>query len=215
MRTCDIEIDGKLPRPCLEYHLKRCLAPCVKGLCTKEEYQEAARDVKLLLEGKNKELAGQLEQRMWTFAENQNYELAAKYRDLHKTVLALGEQQKMAMTADLDVDIFGFYREKQLLALQLFTMREGRIVGRREFFWEDLDAENFDVSEFLGEVLAQYYSTDYVPLEIHVPADFADREVLEKVLTERRGRRVKILDPKRGQKAEMIALVETQRENRF
>ena len=120
MRTCDIEIDGKLPRPCLEYHLKRCLAPCVKGLCTKEEYQEAARDVKLLLEGKNKELAGQLEARMWTFAENQNYELAAKYRDLHKTVLALGEQQKMAMTADLDVDIFGFYREKQLLALQLF-----------------------------------------------------------------------------------------------
>ena len=209
MRTCDIEIDGKLPRPCLEYHLKRCLAPCVKGLCTKEEYQEAARDVKLLLEGKNKELAGQLEARMWTFAENQNYELAAKYRDLHKTVLALGEQQKMAMTADLDVDIFGFYREKQLLALQLFTMREGRIVGRREFFWEDLDAENFDVSEFLGEVLAQYYSTDYVPLEIHVPADFADREVLEKVLTKRRGRRVKILDPKRGQKAEMISLVET------
>ena len=209
MRTCDIEIDGKLPRPCLEYHLKRCLAPCVKGLCTKEEYQEAARDVKLLLEGKNKELAGQLEGRMWTFAENQNYELAAKFRDLHKTVLALGEQQKMAMTADLDVDIFGFYREKQLLALQLFTMREGRIVGRREFFWEDLDAENFDVSEFLGEVLAQYYSTDYVPLEIHVPADFEDRDVLEKVLTERRGRRVKIFDPKRGQKAEMIALVET------
>ena len=180
MRTCDIEIDGKLPRPCLEYHLKRCLAPCVKGLCTKEEYTEAASDVKLLLDGKNKELAGELEQRMWKFAETQNYELAAKYRDLHKTVLALGEQQKMAMTADLDVDIFGFYREKQLLALQLFTMREGRIVGRREFFWEDLDAENFDVSDFLGEVLAQYYSTDYVPLEIHVPADFEDREILEK-----------------------------------
>ena len=208
MRTCDIEIDGKLPRPCLEYHLKRCLAPCVKGLCTKEEYREAASDVKLLLDGKNKELAGELEQRMWKFAENQKYELAAKYRDLHKTVLALGEQQKMAMTADLDVDILGFYREEQRLALQLFTMREGRIVGRREFFWEDLDAENFDVSDFLGEVLAQYYSTDYVPLEIHVPADFEDRQILEKVLTERRGRRVKILDPKRGQKRELVELVE-------
>ncbi len=209
MRTCDIEIDGKLPRPCLEYHLKRCLAPCVKGLCTKEEYQEASRDVKLLLDGKNKELAGELEQRMWKFAENQNYELAAKYRDLHKTVNALGEQQKMAMTADLDVDIFGFYREKQLLALQLFTMREGRIVGRREFFWEDLPEDNsFDISEFLGEVLSQYYTTDYVPLEIHVPQDFADRDILEEVLSEKRGRRVKILDPKRGQKAEMIRLVE-------
>lgn len=208
LRTCDIEIDGKLPRPCLEYHLKRCLAPCVRGLCTKEEYQEAARDVKLLLEGKNKELAGELEKRMWKFAENQQYELAAKYRDLHKTVLALGEQQKMAMTADLDIDIFGFYRERQRLALQLFTMREGRIVGRREFFWEDLPEEDFDASEFLGEVLSQYYTTDYVPREIHVPQDFADRAALEKALSERRGRRVRILDPKRGQKAEMIQLVE-------
>lgn len=208
MRTCDIEIDGKLPRPCLEYHLKRCLAPCVKELCKPDEYAQAASDVKLLLEGKDKELANRLERRMWEFAENQNYELAAKYRDLHKTVLALGEQQKMATTAERDVDIFGFYRENQRLALQLFTMREGKMVGRREFFWEDLDAENFDVSEFLGEILSQYYSTDYVPLEIHVPADFADRDVLEKALTERRGRRVRIFDPKRGQKAEMIALVE-------
>ena len=208
LRTCDIHIDGKLPRPCLEYHLKRCLAPCVKELCKKDEYTEAVRDVKLLLEGKNKELADELEQRMWQFAERENYELAAKYRDLRSTVLALADQQKMATTPDRDVDIIGFYREKQRLALQLFTMREGKIVGRREFFWEDLDAEDFDVSEFLGEVLAQYYSTDYVPLEIHVPADFDDREILEKVLTERRGRKVKILDPKRGQKAEMITLVE-------
>ena len=209
LRTCDIEIDGKLPRPCLEYHLKRCLAPCVKELCKPDEYRQATSDVKLLLEGKNKELASELEQRMWKFAEIENYELAAKYRDLHKTVLALADQQKMATTPDRDVDILGFYRENQRLALQLFTMREGKIVGRREFFWEDLDAENFNVSEFLSEVLAQYYSTDYVPLEIHVPADFEDREVLEKVLTERRGRRVRILDPKRGKKAEMITLVET------
>ena len=208
LRTCEIEIDGKLPRPCLEYHLKRCLAPCVKELCKPAEYAQAASDVKLLLEGKNRELADALQQRMWHFAETENYELAAKYRDLHKTVLALGEQQKMATTAERDVDIFGFYREGARLALQLFTMREGKIVGRREFFWEDLDAEHFSVSDFLSEVLSQYYSTDYVPQEINVPADFEDREILEKALTERRGRRVRILDPKRGQKREMIALVE-------
>ncbi len=209
LRTCDIKIDGKLARPCLEYHLKRCLAPCVKDLCKKNEYTEAVRDVKLLLEGKNKELAAELEQRMWQFAERQNYELAAKYRDLRGTVLALlDDHQKMLSTPDRDVDIIGYYREKQRLALQLFTMREGKIVGRREFFWEDLDAENFDGSEFLGASLTQYYSTDYVPLEIHVPADFDDRELLEKVLTERRGRRVRILDPKRGKKVEMIRLVE-------
>ncbi len=211
MRTCDIEINGKLPRPCLEYHLKRCLAPCVRELCKPDEYEQAAEDVRLLLDGKNNELAAELEQRMWHFAEEQKYEIAAKFRDLQKTVVALGDQtQKMAMTADLDVDIFGFYREKQRLALQLFTMREGRIVGRREFFWEDLPEEDdYDVSEFFGEVLTQYYSTDYVPLEIHVPVDFEDREVLEEILTERRGRKVKIHEPKRGKKADMISLVET------
>ncbi|MCV5163995.1 hypothetical protein OFB65_26975, partial [Escherichia coli] len=75
---------------------------------------------------------------MWKFADEGKYELAAKFRDLRSTVIALGEQQKMAYTADRDVDIFGFHREGPRLALQLFTMREGRIVGRREFFWEDL-----------------------------------------------------------------------------
>ena len=209
LRTCEIDIDGKLPRPCLEYHLKRCLGPCVRGLCTQDEYQEAARDVKVLLEGKNKELARDLEQRMWRFSEEGKYEIAARYRDLHRTVLALSEEQKMATTADRDVDIFGFYREGVRLALQLFTMREGRIVGRREFFWEDISEDSFDPSEFLGEVLAQYYSTDYVPLEIHVPNDFEDREVLEQALTERRGRRVRIFDPKRGQKRDLVELVET------
>ncbi len=210
LRTCEIEIDGKLPRPCLEYHLKRCLGPCVKGLCTQAEYQEAAADVRILLEGRNKELANALEERMWQYSDQGKYELAAKYRDLHRTVLALSEQQKMATTADRDVDIFGYYRERQRLALQLFTMREGRIVGRREFFWEDLaEDDTFNASEFLGLVLSQYYSTDYVPLEIHVPQDFDDRAVLEKVLTERRGRRVKILDPKRGTKKSMVELVET------
>lgn len=209
LRTCDIEIDGRLPRPCLEYHLKRCLGPCVKGLCTQDEYLEAARDVRTLLEGRNKELAADLEQRMWKYAAEDKFELAAKFRDLHRTVLQLGDQQKMAITAERDIDIFGYYRERQRLALQLFTMREGRIVGRREFFWEDLpEDEPFDASEFLGDVLTQYYSTDFVPVEIHVPSDFADRETLEKLLTERRGRRVRILDPKRGRKRELVTLVE-------
>src|SRR3954452_17815807 len=111
LRTCDIEIDGRLPRPCLEYHIKRCLGPCVKGLCTPAEYSEAVRDVRLLLEGKNKELADTLEERMMKSSEEMRYEVAAKYRDLRKTVLALAEQQKMATSPDRDVDIFGFYRE--------------------------------------------------------------------------------------------------------
>ena len=208
LRTCDIEIDGKAPRPCLEYHIKRCLGPCVKGLCTPEEYQEAVRHVRLLLEGKNKELADTLEGRMSQASEEMHYELAAKYRDLRKTVNRLSDQQKMATTSESDVDIFGYYREGQKLALQLFTMREGHIVGRREFFWEDLPLEEFDPASFLSEVLAQYYASDYVPREINVPVDFPDRELLEKALTKLKGRRVRILDPQRGEKRDMIDLVD-------
>src|SRR6266550_172368 len=208
LRTCAIEIDGKAPRPCLEYHIKRCLGPCVKGLCTPEQYQEAVRDVRLLLEGRNTELADTLEDRMDQASEEMRYEMAAKYRDLRKTVVKLSEQQKMATTSDRDVDIFAYYREDQRLALQLFTMREGTIIGRREFFWEDLPEDDFDPASFLGEVLAQYYASDYVPKEIHVPVDFKDRELLEQALTKRRGRRVKIHYTQRGEKRDLIDLGE-------
>jgi excinuclease ABC subunit C len=209
LRTCDIDIDGRLPRPCLEYHIKRCLGPCVKDLCKPDEYAEAVRDVRMFLEGKNRELADEYGARMEKASDEMRFEMAAKYRDLRKTVLAVSEQQKMAHTQDLDVDIFGFHREGARLALQLFTMREGKIVGRREFFWEDLpEDDTFDAASFLSDVLTQYYSTDYVPREIHVPVDFEDRELLEKALRERKGRRVRILDPQRGQKREMIELVE-------
>lgn len=208
LRTCDIEIDGNLPRPCLEYHIKRCMGPCVHGLCEPEEYQEAVRDVRQLLEGRNKELVETLETRMNDAAEGLRFEMAAKYRDLRKTVFALAEQQKMATDPEHDVDIVAYYREGARLALQLFTMREGKIVGRREFFWEDLSEDEFDPGQFLGEVLAQYYSTDYVPLQIHVPVDFPDRPVLEAALTLRRGRKVRILDPQRGKKRDLVELVE-------
>jgi excinuclease ABC subunit C len=208
LRTCDIEIDGKAPRPCLEYHIKRCLGPCVKGLCTAEQYQEAVRDVRLLLEGRNTELADTLEGRMEQASTEQRYEMAAKYRDLRKTVVKLSEQQKMSTSPDRDVDIFAYYREGPRLALQLFTMREGHIVGRREFFWEDLSEDDFDPASFLSDVLAQYYSSDYVPKEIHVPVDFEDRELLEKALTARRGKRVRIFYTQRGEKRDLIDLGE-------
>jgi len=208
LRTCDIEIDGKAPRPCLEYHIKRCLGPCVKGLCTPDQYQEAVRDVRMLLEGRNTELADKLEERMLQASEAMRFEMAAKYRDLRKTVNALAEQQKMATSPERDVDIFGYYREGTLLALQLFTMREGHIVGRREFYWEDLPVDNFQPAEFLAEVLGQYYTSDYVPREILVPVDFEDRALLEKALSARKGRRVRISAPQRGEKRDFIDLIE-------
>ncbi|MEA2203424.1 MAG: excinuclease subunit [Blastocatellia bacterium] len=208
LRTCDIEIDGKAPRPCLEYHIKRCLGPCVKGLCTPDQYQEAVRDVRMLLEGKNTELADKLEDRMMQASDEMRFEMAAKYRDLRKTVNALAEQQKMATSPERDVDIFAYYREGRLLALQLFTMREGNIVGRREFYWEDLPLEGFDPAEFLSDVLGQYYTRDYVPREILVPVDFEDRALMEKALSAQKGRRVRISAPQRGEKRDLIDLIE-------
>ena len=212
LRTCSdevYEIYKRAGRPCMEYQIKRCLGPCQKDLCTPEQYGEAVNDVRLLLDGKDKELAANLEARMLKASDELRFEQAAKYRDLLRTVRALGEQQKMMSAPDQDIDIFGYYREAHQLALQLFTMREGKIVGRREFYWEDLPVEGFDPAEFLGEVLEQYYTIgNYVPLEIHVPVDWPDRELLEQALTEKRGRRVYILDPQRGKKRELIDLVE-------
>ena len=212
MRTCSdevYEVYRRAGRPCMEYQIKRCLGPCQKDLCNPRQYKETVNDVFLLLEGKHRELAVDLESRMHAAAEETRFEQAAKYRDLLKTVRALSEHQKMMAQTDQDLDVFGYYREAGQLALQLFTMREGRIVGRREFYWEDVPVENFDPSQFLGEVLEQYYTIgNYIPLEIHVPVDWEGREVLEEALSTIRGQRVHILDPQRGRKRELIDLVE-------
>jgi excinuclease ABC subunit C len=212
LRTCSdevYEIYKRAKRPCMEYQIKRCLGPCQKDLCSPTEYREAVNDVRLLLDGKDRELAANLEERMLRASEELKFELAAKCRDLLRTVRALGEQQKMMTMPDVDIDIFGYYREGPQIALQLFTMREGKIIGRREFFWEDLPTEGFNPSDFLGEVLGQYYTQgNYIPLEIYVPVDWEDRELLEQALSEKRGRRVHILDPQRGKKREYIDLVE-------
>ncbi len=144
-----------------------------KGLCTPEQYQEAVRDVRLLLEGRNKELADALEERMLEASEDMRYELAAKYRDLRKTVIRLSEQQKMATTSESDIDIFGYYREGPATRVAAFhdARRKhrrpprvflGRLAGRRLS----------NRPTFLSEVLAQYYASDYVPREIYVPVDF-------------------------------------------
>jgi excinuclease ABC subunit C len=207
LRTCQIDIDGKLDRPCLEYHIKRCLGPCVRGLCTKEEYAEAVGDVKSLLEGKAAELVASLRERMTRASEEMRYEQAAKYRDQVKTIQRLAEQQKMMTMSEADIDIFGFYREGRQLALLLFTMRDGKIVGKREYFFEEIE-EPFDAGAFLGSALAQYYAgSDYAPGEVHVPSDFEDRDVLEQVLGAKRGRRVHVRTPKRGNARGLVELV--------
>jgi len=208
LRTCTMEIDGKADRPCLEYHIKRCLGPCVSRLCSIKQYDEAVRDVDLLLQGKTADLEIELKHRMQQASDELRYEVAARYRDQLKTIQKLGEQQKMMVISRDDIDIFGYYREGRLLALSLFTMREGKVVGKREFYWEDI-TDPFDPATFIGGALKQYYAAgDYAPGEIYVPVNFEDRELLEEYLTGQRGRRVHIIAPQRGVKRDLIDLVE-------
>jgi excinuclease ABC subunit C len=136
--SCKVDLTRFHPRPCLQYYIKRCLGPCVNELTTPESYQEAVRDVKLFLEGRPTDLARSLHERMEQAAAAEEYERAARYRDLISTVVQLQERQRIAAAEGDDADVFGYHYENGMLAVNLFHMRGGRVVDRREFFWEDL-----------------------------------------------------------------------------
>jgi len=136
--SCKVDLTRFHPRPCLQYYIKRCLGPCVKDLTTPDVYQEAVRDVKLFLEGRPTDLSKSLRARMEQAAQSQEYERAARYRDLISTVEQLQERQRIAAAEGDDADVFGYHYENGMLAVNLFHMRGGRVVDRREFFWEDL-----------------------------------------------------------------------------
>jgi len=212
--SCRVDFSRTHKYPCLEYHIHRCQGPCVAGLTTDENYARAVHDVKLFLEGHLKDLAGQLRARMQAASDRSEFEQAAALRDLITTVEELEQKQKMATLAGDDTDIFSFYAEPPLVAVNLFHLRAGKIVDRREFFWED--QESLDPSELFSSLLKQVYiGQQYIPALIHVPVDFEDREALEEFLAERRGRKVEIHTPQRGQKKAMLALVETNARHSF
>jgi excinuclease ABC subunit C len=207
--SCKVDLGHFHPRPCLQYYIGRCLGPCVKGLTTPEAYQEAVRDVKLFLDGRPTNLSHSLRERMAKAAAAEEYERAAKYRDLISTIEQLQEKQRIAAVEGDDADVFGYHYENDMLAVNLFHMRGGRVLDRREFFWEELpeftvdhvgaDAPVrpieqsstevspalFNPGEFFSALLKQLYiGQPYVPRNIYVPIDFEDRETLEEVLSE-------------------------------
>src|SRR5271168_4591202 len=136
--SCKVDLTRYHPRPCLQYYIKRCLGPCVMELTTPEIYAEAVRDVKLFLEGRPTDLIKSLRERMSEAAEAQEFERAARYRDLISTVDQLQERQRIASVEGDDADVFGYHYENHMLAVNLFHMRGGKVLDRREFFWEDL-----------------------------------------------------------------------------
>jgi excinuclease ABC subunit C len=136
--SCKVDLSRYHPRPCLQYYIKRCLGPCVEELTTPEIYLEAVRDVKLFLEGRPTDLSRSLRERMEKAAASEEYERAARYRDLISTVEQLQEKQRIASVEGDDADVFGYHYENGMLAVNLFHMRGGRVLDRREFFWEEL-----------------------------------------------------------------------------
>jgi excinuclease ABC subunit C len=232
--SCKVDLTRYHPRPCLQFYIKRCLGPCVKELTTPEIYSEAVRDVKLFLEGRQTDLVKSLHGRMAEASEAQEFERAARYRDLISTVEQLQEKQRIAAVEGDDADVFGYHYENQMLAVNLFHMRAGKVLDRREFFWEDLpefaaqpddavaggdanvSGDSLHPGEFFSALVKQLYlGQPYVPRNIYVPVDFEDREELEEALSEQlageggRATRVHITVPQRGEKRELIDLAGT------
>jgi excinuclease ABC subunit C len=212
--SCKIDFSRRHTHPCLQFHIHRCLGPCVTGLTSDEAYAAAVRDVKLFLEGRHRDLANELDRRMATASEDMRFEEAANLRNLATTVREMEQRQKMAAAEGENVDIFGYHAEPPLVAVNLFHLRNGKVVDRREFFWEDQD--DFEPSAFFEALLKQVYlNSVYIPGLIHVPADFESRDELEEFLSEARGHKVEIHTPQRGSKKALLGLVETNSKHSF
>jgi excinuclease ABC subunit C len=224
--SCKVDLERYHPRACLQYYIKRCLGPCVEGLTTPEAYKQAIRDVQLFLGGKAGELEAELTKRMEEAAAAELYEMAARLRDQIITVHQMQEKQRVASAEDEDADVFGFHHANGMLAVNLFHMRGGKIVDRREMFWEELPellveetdeeqkadaseaANEFSAAGFFSSLLKQIYlGNAYVPRMVLVPVDFADRAVLGELLTERTGHKIEIHAPQRGEKRSLVDLV--------
>ncbi len=231
--SCKIDLSRFHPRACLQYYIGRCLGPCVQGLTTPEAYTQAVQDVRLFLEGKQTELTRSLTQRMQQAAEREQFELAAKYRDLISTVDLLQQKQRIAAAEGSDTDVFGYHYENHMIAVNLFHVRTGRVLDRREMFWEDLPedamrlpasgdrlleseprmpdagyrAPQFDPAAFFSALLKQLYiGQQYVPAEILVPVEFDERESLAELLSDQCDHAVNIHVPQRGEKRSLMDL---------
>jgi excinuclease ABC subunit C len=230
--SCKVDLSRYHPRACLQYYIHRCLGPCVEALTTPEIYEDAVRDAQLFLEGRHAELERTLNVRMMAAAAAEQFEAAARLRDQLATVHQLQEKQRIATAEqDDDADVFGYHFEEGCMAVNLFHIRNGKIVDRREFFWEDLPElmedkvqaddgtreqrseapertnERLDASQVLSALIKQLYiDQQYVPRSILLPVDFDDRESLAALLAERIGHRVEIAVPQRGDKKSLVDL---------
>jgi len=212
--SAKMEMNRPHTRAWLEFYLNRGLGPAAAGQTLEERYAEAARDTRMFLEGRRRDLVKSLEQRMQRAATEERFEAAAGYRNLIRTVADMEERQKIAAAAGDDIDVLAWHAEPPQVAANVFHLRGGRVVDRREFYWEDL--AEFEPAEFVTSLLKQIYlEANYVPRFIHVPMEFEERGLLEDVLSENIAHRVEIVAPQRGPKRAFLDLVEANSKHSF
>jgi excinuclease ABC subunit C len=206
IRSCNEVITGMRGRPCLEYDIKRCLAPCVAEICTEDQYEVAVANTRLLLEGRNDELSERLRDGMQAAADQERFEEAAQLRDALRTVQTLRDRQQKVASAGLgDRDVFGLKLGPSGGAIQVFQVRGGRVVERVEL-GTDPGAIAGAEADVLHAALMQFYELRVPASEINLPAAIEDVEAMEEWLTSRAGRRVRILIPQRGDKRALVEL---------
>ena len=194
-RSCTKEITGKDARPCLDYYIKRCIAPCT-GYCTREEYDEVIEDVILFLEGKSDDVLRRLRQQMEAAAERMEYERAAQVRDQLRSIERTVERQMVSTTRKEDVDIFGMAREGDQACVQVFFVRGTQMMGRDTFVGEGVRDES-DSAVLTNFILQYYEGAQYVPKLVALPAEAEDRDTIEELLSEKRGSLVEVRVPER------------------
>lgn len=203
-RSCTKEITGNDARPCLDYYIKRCIAPCT-AFCTKDEYDEVMEQVILFLEGKSDDVLRRLKRQMGEAAERMEYERAAQVRDQLKAIERTVERQMVSTTRKEDVDIFGMARESDQACVQVFFVRGTQMIGRDTFMLEGVRDE--PDSAVLTNFLLQYYEgAQYVPKLVAIPSEADDRDTMEALLTEKRGSLVEVRVPERGEKRRLVEL---------
>ena len=206
--SCSVDLSRHHPRACLEFHIHRCHGPCVKGLVADATYDKAVEDVRAFLGGRRQTLVRDLKKRMLEASGALEFERAAALRDLASTVEEVTQKQRVAAAEGRDIDFVGIHAESPLVAVNVFHVRNGRVVDRREFYWEDIAA--YDASKFLGSLLPQLYlGTRQAPSSIKVPTHFEGLGALAELLSEKRGSKVEISVPQRGSGKALLDLVGT------
>jgi len=204
VRSCKETLNGRRPRPCLQYQIGRCIAPCVAEVCSLDRYRQACEDARLFLEGRTEEVVRRLRATMEEAAGADRFEEAASLRDQIRTLERLDTPQKVTTTDIEERDVFAAQVEWGRAALQVFSVREGKIVGREGYLLDHVA----EPDGLLASAIQQFYAQGrYVPREVLVPAALPDQGLLQDWLGQRRGTQVRIRVPQRGEKVRLLEMV--------